>query len=247
MSRLPSFSPPLRCAVIGAGGGIGAALLAALLDEPQVAAVHALCRRPPAFDAPKLHWTSLDLADESSIAAAAEIVGGHGPLDLVIVATGVLHDAIARPEKRWEQLSPEALAHLFAVNAIGPALCARHFLPLLRADGKAVFAALSARVGSISDNRAGGWYGYRASKAALNQLLKTFALELARRRPRAICIGLHPGTVDTPLSRPFQQRVPSDRLFSPDRAAACLLDVIERVGPADSGQVFAWDGVPVPP
>jgi len=247
MSRLSSFSPPLRCAVIGASGGIGAALLAALLDEQRVTAVHALCRRPPALVAPGLHWTTLDLGDESSIAAAAQIVGGDGPLDLVIVATGVLHDALARPEKRWEQLSAEALAHLFAVNAIGPALCARHFLPLLRTDAKAVFAALSARVGSIADNRAGGWYGYRASKAALNQLLKTFALELARRRPRAVCIGLHPGTVDTPLSQPFQQRVPSDRLFSPERSAACLLEVIDRATPADSGQVFAWDGAPVPP
>jgi NAD(P)-dependent dehydrogenase (short-subunit alcohol dehydrogenase family) len=247
MSRLSSFSPPLRCAVIGASGGIGAALLAALLDEPRVAVVHALCRLPPALAAPGLHWTALDLADEPSIAAAAGVVGGDGPLDLVIVATGVLHDALARPEKRWEQISAEALAHLFAVNAIGPALCARHFLPLLRTDGKAVFAALSARVGSIADNRAGGWYGYRASKAALNQLLKTFALELARRRPRAVCIGLHPGTVDTPLSQPFQQRVPTDRLFSPERAAACLLEVIDQVSPADSGQVFAWDGVPVPP
>ncbi len=247
MSRLSSFSPPLRCAVIGASGGIGAALLAALLDEPQVAAVHALCRRPPGTVDPRLHWATLDLADEPGIAAAAAGIGAGGPLDLVIVATGVLHDGLARPEKRWEQLSAAALAHLFAVNAIGPALCARHFLPLLRTDGKAVFAALSARVGSIADNRAGGWYGYRASKAALNQLLKTFALELARRRPRAVCVGLHPGTVDTPLSQPFQQRVPDGRLFTPERSAACLLDVIERLGPADSGQVFAWDGTPVPP
>ena len=247
MSRLHSFNPPLRCAVIGASGGIGAALVAALLDEPQVAAVHALCRRPPVIADPRLHWASLDLADAPGIAAAAATVGAEGPLDLVIVATGVLHDARAQPEKRWEQLSAEALAHLFAINAIGPALCARHFLPLLRTDAKAVFAALSARVGSIADNRAGGWYGYRASKAALNQLLKTFALELARRRPRAVCIGLHPGTVDTPLSQPVQPRVPAGRLFTPARAAACLLEVIDGVGPADSGQVFAWDGTPVPP
>jgi len=247
MSRLSSFSPPLRCAVIGASGGIGAALLTSLLEEPKVGAVHALCRRPPALEAPRLHWSTLDLADEPGIAAAAAATGAGGPLDLVIVATGVLHDALAQPEKRWEQLSGEALAHLFAVNAIGPALCARHFLPLLRTDAKAVFAALSARVGSIADNRAGGWYGYRASKAALNQLLKTFALELARRRPRAVCIGLHPGTVDTPLSLPFQPRVPEGRLFTPARAAACLLEVIDRVGPAESGQVFAWDGSPVPP
>jgi len=247
MSRLQSFSPPLRCAVIGASGGIGAALTAALLDDPQVATVHALCRRPPAAAGRGLFWSTIDIADEASIAAAAATVGAEGPLDLVVVATGVLHDAVAQPEKRWEQLAGDVLAHLFAVNAIGPALCARHFLPLLRTDAKAVFAALSARVGSIGDNRAGGWYGYRASKAALNMLLKTFALELARRRPRAICVGLHPGTVDTSLSAPFQQRVAADRLFTPGYAAGRLLDVIDRLGTAESGLVFAWDGSPVPP
>ena len=246
MTVLASFALPLRCAVVGAGGGIGAALSAALLAHPGVATVYALSRQAlPA--APRQVPVTADLLDEDSLARAAARLREDGPLDLVIVATGVLQDAQTTPEKRWESLHASTLAHSFAVNAIGPALCARHFLPLLRTDAKSVFAALSARVGSIGDNRAGGWYGYRASKAALNMLLKTFALELARRNPRAVCVGLHPGTVDTGLSRPFQQRVPSARLFTPDVAAERLLAVVERVSPGDSGQVFAWDGTPVPP
>jgi NAD(P)-dependent dehydrogenase (short-subunit alcohol dehydrogenase family) len=245
--RLASFSPPLHCAVIGAGGGLGAALVAALLASERVASVHALSRTPPPAPHARLAWSPLELTDEDSIAAAAAATGGHGPLDLVIVASGRLHGASLQPEKRWEQLSAAALGELFAVNATGPALCAKHFLPLLRPDAKAVFAAVSARVGSIGDNRAGGWYAYRASKAALNMLLKTLALELARRRPRALCLGLHPGTVDTVLSRPFQRAVPDGRLFTPAVSAAHLLDVIDRAGPADNGSVLAWDGSLVPP
>lgn len=245
MVDLASFQAPLRCAVVGAGG-IGAALVSALREHPAVADVHVLSRRAIAA-APRLVPLTLDPLDDDSLAHAASVLRARGPLDLVIVATGVLHDATVQPEKRWEALDAASLAHSFAVNAIGPALCARHFLPLLRTDAKSVFAALSARVGSIGDNRAGGWYGYRASKAALNMLLKTLALELARRNPRACCIGLHPGTVDTGLSQPFQQRVPSARLFTPAFAAERLLTVIDGIGVADSGQVFAWDGTPVPP
>lgn len=127
-----------------------------------------------------------------------------------------------------------------------PALVAKHFLPLLARDRKSVFAALSARVGSISDNQLGGWHAYRASKAALNMLLRTFAIELARRNPRAVCVGLHPGTVDTGLSAPFQANVPEGKLFTPDFAAARLLEVVDRLKPDDSGHVFAWDGQLIP-
>lgn len=246
MSLLHSFAAPLRCCVIGAGGGIGAALTAALAADPAVASVHALSRRPRSAGQPRVYPGAIDLADETSIAQIAARIGDDGPLDLVLVATGVLHDGVVQPEKRWEAVSADGLMHAFAINAIGPALCAKHFLPLLRQDARAVFAALSARVGSIEDNRSGGWYGYRASKAALNMLLKTFALELARRNRHAICVGLHPGTVDTSLSRPFQRTVPATRLFEPDTAAAHLLRVVDGLGPDDSGQVFAWDGSRVP-
>ena len=135
---------------------------------------------------------------------------------------------------------------LFAVNAIGPALVAKHFLPLLPRHGRSVFASISARVGSIEDNRLGGWYSYRASKAALNMLLKTYSIELKRRAPSAICVGLHPGTVDTALSKPFQGGVAPGKLFSPTQSAAYLLRVIDGLTPADNGAVFAWDGSQIP-
>ena len=132
------------------------------------------------------------------------------------------------------------------MNATGPALFAKHFLPLLARDRKAAFAALSARVGSISDNALGGWYAYRASKAALNMLIRSLSIELARRSPQALCVGLHPGTVDTPLSVPFRGAVPDGQLFSPDHAAVCLLDVLDGLSPLDTGGVFDWAGQSVP-
>ena len=240
------FHQPLRAVVIGASGGIGGALCAALASDPAVAEVFAFARQPPAGGLARVQTGAIDLEDEASIREAAALAGAGGALDLVLVASGLLHAPGLAPEKRWEALDAGALARLFAVNATGPALCARYFLPHLRRGSTSVFAALSARVGSISDNRAGGWYGYRASKAALNMLLKTLALELARRNPDAVCVGLHPGTVDTGLSRPFQSRVPDGKLFTPERAASQLLTVCAQLTPARSGQVLAWDGSPVP-
>ena len=218
----------MRAVVIGAAGGIGAALADALAEEDN--------------DVVRLTRAELDLTDEPTIAAAAARVG---TADLVIVATGLLHDAEHGPEKALRDLDPVWLARQYAVNAIGPALVAKHFLPILPRTGRSVFAALSARVGSISDNRLGGWYGYRASKAALNQLIRTLAVEDKRRNDRGIVVALHPGTVDTRLSKPFQQ---SGRdLFQPDRAAVQLLDVLDALKPADSGKLFAWDGAEIAP
>ena len=170
------------------------------------------------------------------------------PPELVLVATGVLTltDGTG-PEKTYRQLDAATMAEILAINTIGPALVAKHMLPLLRRDRRTVFAVLSARVGSISDNRLGGWHSYRASKAALNMLMKTFAIELARTHPLAVVVGLHPGTVDTALSTPFQRGVPADKLFNPQQSAQALLDVIEHSGPADSGSVFDWRGERVEP
>jgi NAD(P)-dependent dehydrogenase (short-subunit alcohol dehydrogenase family) len=227
-----------RAVIIGSSGGIGSALKAALADSG--ADVHGLSRldksEPP-----------LDLTSETSIAEAAARIGLSGPVDLVIVATGLLHAGGIKPEKSWRELEAGALAQYFAVNAIGPALVAKHFLPLLPRTGRSAFAALSARVGSIGDNRLGGWYGYRASKVALNMLVKSLAIELARTRPEAICVALHPGTVDTDLSRPFQQSVAQAKLFTPEVAADHLLAVLERLAPEDSGGCFAWDGRRIEP
>lgn len=234
----------LRCAVFGASGGIGAALVSQLAARSDVAEVHALARRP-LETAPKIHSHTFDLADEASIAAACATIGGT--LDLVIIATGrLVLDNGTGPEKSWRALDAAAMAEMFAINAIGPALIGKHCAPLLRKSARPVFAAISAKVGSITDNRLGGWYSYRASKAALNMMVRNFAIELGRTNPATIAVTLHPGTVDTGLSRPFQGSVPSEKLFTSEQSAAYLLNVIGGLTPADTGKLFAWDGSELP-
>ncbi|MBX9797738.1 SDR family NAD(P)-dependent oxidoreductase [Sphingomonas sp.] len=226
--------------VIGAGGGIGAALARAIADEAIHETLYLFARSSAGAD-------HLDLLDEGSIAAAAARVAAGPPVTLVLVATGLLHAGDLGPERAMKALDADWLARQYAVNAIGPALVAKHFLPVMPRQGRTVFAALSARVGSISDNRLGGWYGYRAAKAALNQLIRTLAIEDKRRNPQSIIVGLHPGTVDTPLSQPFQGGVRPDQLFKPDRAAVQLLDVIDGLKAPDSGKLFGWDGAEIAP
>lgn len=221
--------------VIGASGGIGGAFEAALIEEGAFDVVHGFARSRKGAQ-------HLDLLDEASIAAAAEHVA-KGPVPtLVIVATGLLHEGDRGPEKSLRDLDADWLAKVHAVNAIGPLLVAKHFLPIMPRSGRAVFAALSARVGSISDNRLGGWHGYRASKAALNMMIRNLAIEERRRNDRAIVVALHPGTVDTGLSAPFQSNVPTAKLFDPERAALQLLDVIEDLKAPDSGKLFDYEG-----
>jgi NAD(P)-dependent dehydrogenase (short-subunit alcohol dehydrogenase family) len=232
-------------AVIGAGGAIGGALTRALARRYPGAALHAFARRVP--EAPVAGATYHGLADYADEDALARAAGAERAWSLVIVATGILHGPGLRPEKALRDLSGPALARVLAANTIAPALAAKHFVPRLARGRWAVFAALSARVGSISDNRLGGWYAYRASKAALNMVLKTASIEAARRSPEAIIVGLHPGTVDSALSAPFQGAVPDGALRTPDVAAEALLDVLEGLTPADTGRCLAWDGREVPP
>ena len=221
--------------VIGATGGIGAALHRALETGGSHDRVIGLSR----------HSTpALDLTDEASIAAAADWIGRQeGALRLVIDATGFLHDERFRPEKSRRDLDPAHLAHAFALNATGPALLMKHFLALLPREGRSVFATLSARVGSIGDNRLGGWHAYRASKAALNQLVRTCSVELARTHGEAVLCSLHPGTVDTRLSEPFAKRGLEVR--PPAEAAQDLLAVIAGLTPDASGGFFDHTGEPV--
>lgn len=247
--RLGSYGEGLEVAVFGATGGLGAAFVAALAADPAVAKVHALSRKAPPALPDKAVWQACDLSEERSVESAAEKVGSAaGALQLVLVAVGILQDESlgVAPEKTWRHLDPQAMAEVYRVNTVAPALAAKHFLPLLDRRRRAAFAALSARVGSIEDNRYGGWHSYRASKAALNQLLRTFAIELARRNPTAFCIGLHPGTVDTALSKPFQRNVPEGQLFSPGDSAEKLLAVLDGLKEGDSGGLFAWDGARIP-
>lgn len=242
MTRLASLHSNANVAVIGAGGGIGRAFVDRLADDDRVGNVYAFARSPINWSEDNVHGASLDLTDEASINAASELATAHAPLDLVIVASGILHrDAEIRPEKSMREIDPQVLAEVFAINTIGPALVAKHFLPKLRRGHKTVFAALSARVGSINDNRLGGWASYRMSKAALNMLLKTASIEQARNRPESIVVALHPGTVDTSLSQPFTRRVEPPKLFSPPFSAGKLLQVIDSLEPDDSGSFFAYD------
>jgi NAD(P)-dependent dehydrogenase (short-subunit alcohol dehydrogenase family) len=253
-----SFPPQGNVFIQGASRGIGLGFVRQCLAEPKVRRVIASCRAPA--DAGvltrlleqhpgRLMVVALDASDEPSIAAAATAAASAvARLHLVVNCAGVLHDAARgmQPEKRLADLNADALARAFAVNAIGPLLVARHFEPLLAHGERAVFASLSARVGSIGDNRLGGWYAYRASKAAQNQYTRTLAIEWARSRRNVICVALHPGTTDTDLSRPFQGNVPAGKLFDVDYAVTHLLQVIDRLQPADSGQFFAWNGERIP-
>ncbi len=233
----------MRAAIIGASGGIGRALAEALAARSGTERLFALSRSGKVPQGPNIKPVAIDITDESSVEAAAAAVG---PVDLVIVASGVLSDGAGlKPEKSWRDQSFAAFGQVFAVNTFGPAMVARSFLPCLPRQGRGVFAALSARVGSVSDNDLGGWHAYRASKAALNMLIRNYALEYGRRNADGIVAGLHPGTVDTALSAPFSAGV-SHEVFSPEVAAGHLLRVIDGLCPADSGKVFDWKGEAIP-
>ena len=237
----------MRVVIIGATGGIGAAFCKLLATRDNVNTVHALSRTGTGPNHARIKLGTIDLLDEDSIAAAAEAVSREGPPDLVIVATGILSDhADLQPEKSLRRQSRDGFERVFAINTFGPALVAKHFIPIQSKSDRAVFAALSARVGSISDNRLGGWHAYRASKAALNMLIRNYAIEQARRNENYIAVSLHPGTVDTGLSRPFQSGVPEQQLFSAEQSAAHLLKVIDQLQPADSGNAFDWAGQEIP-
>ncbi|WP_344762504.1 SDR family NAD(P)-dependent oxidoreductase [Actimicrobium antarcticum] len=250
---LDGLTEPAEVLVMGASGGIGLALTTQLLAHPGVARVTAAARGTAdsaglaelaAHHPSRLVIAQADITDSSSLHALALRLGG-ARLHLVINATGLLHQAELAPEKSLAAVTSTNLQQVFAVNAFGPVLLAQAMLPLMRHDAVAVFASLSARVGSISDNRLGGWYAYRAAKAAQNQLLKTVAIEGRRSHPRLSVQLLHPGTVDSALSRPFQRGVTPEKLFSPERAAAQLLAVIATATPANSGRFIAWDGIEV--
>lgn len=231
--------------VIGASGGIGSALARALAASGRYSTIHGISRTSRAAES-EIRYHNADIADEASVQQAAASIGTDEPVGLVIIASGLLHEAEILPEKALRMLDPAAMARLFAVNTIGPAIIAKHFVPLLPRQRRSIFAALSARVGSIEDNRLGGWYSYRASKAALNQVIRTLAIELKRTRPEAIALALHPGTVATDLSKPFRSDETYEGLFSPDDAAANLLKVLDQATQEQSGALLAWDSSRIP-
>ena len=235
-SNVNSFPAGGIAVVIGASGGIGSAIADALESGGHFAEVVRFSRSGT---------PALDITSEPGIAqAAAAVAARGGQLRLVFDATGFLHDDDFQPEKSWREIDPDHMQKSFAVNAIGPALLMKHFLPLLAADGRAVFATLSAKVGSIGDNELGGWYAYRAAKAALNQLVKTASVELKRRRLQAICVALHPGTVATALTGPFAKT--GLDVQTPDVAARQLLQTIDNLRPGDSGGFLDRFGQAIP-
>lgn len=254
---LGSFPDGFHALVVGASRGIGLALIEQLLGVPSCHRIVATCRHPEAAEAlgalldsanGRLRILAMDVTSERSVALAAESLRAHeSRLHLVLNAAGVLHeDGQLRPERRLEDLREASLQRSFAVNALGPMLLARHTVPLMLHGAPCAFTSLSARVGSISDNRLGGWYGYRASKAAQNQFIRTLGVEMARRAPLMRVLALHPGTVDTQLSKPFQAGVAPEKLFDPRRAAAQLLQVIDAAQPTRGGRFLAWDGAEIP-
>ncbi|MEO0461975.1 MAG: SDR family NAD(P)-dependent oxidoreductase [Pseudomonadota bacterium] len=236
---------PRTAAVFGSTGGIGRALCKALIAGGCETVYAGSCAGTQP-EGEGIHPFAFDLQNEDSIAAAAAMMKDNPP-QWVIVASGVLTLADGTgPERTYKRLSGAAMAEVLALNTIGPAMIAKHMLPLMPRSEPFVFAALSARVGSISDNGLGGWHSYRASKAALNMLLKNFALEMARTHSGAVVVGLHPGTVDSDLSAPFQKGLPEGQLTEPDDAAGNLLGVLAGLEPEQSGKVFDFAGVEVP-
>jgi NAD(P)-dependent dehydrogenase (short-subunit alcohol dehydrogenase family) len=256
-----SENPSIKSAalIIGASRGIGLAFVEQLLagnDYDQVFATHRHPQAPllaltavPNPD-PRLTCLPLDLTDEANIVELFKHLQTQlhpqTRLTLVINCVGWLHTESLQPEKSLRHLNVAQLERYFLVNSIGPALLAKHLLPLMKHPQPSVFATISAKVGSIGDNASGGWYGYRASKAALNMLVRTAAIEYKRSCPQAIVVVLHPGTTDTDLSQPFQRNVPTDKLFTTERTTCQLLQVIAQLKPSDSGEFFSWDGSRLP-
>lgn len=238
MSALTSFPQGFRAAIWGASGGIGQAFANHLAEDPACGEIVTLSRT--GTSAGSRHVT-YDPSDETSFQAAADEAAGGGPLHLVLVATGTLHSGSYQPEKALKQLEEEAFLEVMRINALLPALMAKASVNHLDKE-RSVFAALSARVGSISDNRLGGWYSYRASKSALNMLLRNIAIETARRNKGAVIAGIHPGTVDTDLSEPFQSNVPEGKLFTPEYSAGEMLRVLDGLTPENSGDCFDYAG-----
>jgi NAD(P)-dependent dehydrogenase (short-subunit alcohol dehydrogenase family) len=235
--------------IVGAGQGMGLEFVRQLLASNRYDRIYATYRTSAeqlgAIADPRLQIFPLDITDESQITALIQkIESPH--LHFVMNCIGVLHDATRQPEKSLKAINAEQLLWYFQVNSMGAVLLAKHIQPLLKHRDRAIFATISAKVGSIGDNHSGGWYGYRASKAALNMLMRTTALEFKRTCPGTIVVTLHPGTTDTQLSRPFQRNVPPEKLFSVDRTVNQLLTVLDQLNETDSGEFFSWDGTRLP-
>jgi len=242
--------------VVGASQGIGLGFVQRLLSEDSIDRVYATYRNAQTAEAlfklrddagERLVCVPMDLTQESTIIEGLALIRTTSErLDLVINCVGFLHTDTIQPEKSLRQLDTDHLLQYFHVNSVGPVLLAKHLVPLLKKSDRSILATISAKIGSIGDNYLGGWYGYRASKAALNMFMRTTAIEYGRKTPKTIVVVLHPGTTDTQLSKPFQKNVPASKLFSVEKTVSLLLTVIGTLKQEDSGHFFSWDGNPLP-
>ena len=235
-----------KVAVIGSSGAIGRAFVDHYINDLSINSIFSFSRSSIGIDNNKVKHFLIDIENESSIKDAAKSVEETN-FDEIIIASGLLHTNEFGPEKSIKDLKADNILKVLNVNTVGPAIIGKYFLPLLNKDNKSVMAFLSARVGSISENKLGGWYSYRASKSALNQVIKTFSIELKRTNPKAIIIGLQPGTVDSELSAPFKRSASNNKLFSAEYSVSKLLGVIERADESSSGNLISWDGEIISP
>ena len=235
-----------KVAVIGSSGAIGSAFVDHYINDQSINSIFSFSRSSIGIDNNKVKHFSIDIENENSVQDAAKSVEEIN-FDEIIIASGLLHTNDFGPEKSIKDLKADNILKILNVNTVGPAIIGKHFLPLLNKNNKSVMAFLSARVGSISENKLGGWYAYRASKSALNQIIKTFSIELKRTNPKAIIIGLQPGTVDSELSAPFKRSVSNNKLFSAEYSASQLLGVIKRADESSSGNLISWDGEIISP
>lgn len=243
------FTEPIHAVIIGGNGGVGREFVRQLQDSSQVHSIVATHRNPIpiGFHHSKVIWVQVDVRNESTIESLAGYLKdtGMNP-NLVINCIGILHTSEFGPEKTWRHLNAQTMHDVFAINAFAVALLGKHLIPLIPRQGRSIFASLSARVGSIEDNRLGGWYSYRASKTAHNMFIKTLSIESWRKHPDLALVSLHPGTVDTALSEPFTARYDPNKLFTAKRSVKELSNVISNLNCKDTGGFFAWDGQKIP-
>lgn len=236
-----------RCkhvAIVGSSGSIGNQFLTIFSNSEFTENVYSLSRTPIISSHSKIKHMSIDYSDENSIITAKESIINE--LDLIIICTGALHSKAYFPEKALTEYTTEKAQFFYLTNTIGPSLIMKHLWPLLSKKSLSICASICARIGSIEDNKLGGWYSYRASKAALMMMIKSLSIEIKRRNKNAICVGLHPGTVDSHLSKPFQKHIKAEKLFSPEQSVDYLLTTFSQLNHNDTGYQFSYDGTRIP-
>ena len=234
-------------AITGASGALGKAFVNNLAAIDVVETINVFSRSEENFHSEKIFTHLINYKNEDEIIEASKISSAKSSLDLVIVANGILHNELVFPEKKISEITEEKFQEVYFINTILPSIIAKHFIPKLSQNNQSIFAFMTARVGSVSDYKLGGWYAYRASKAALNMVIKNLSIEVGRKNKNAVLVGLHPGTVVSNLSKPFQSNVPEKNLFTPDQSVNYLLKILLNLKIEDTGKIFAWNGDEIHP